>query len=60
MTTTLAVQICLRRQVFPASLEFLLTGAAIVLTTCVPCVSNGPRSPLVYAARRAAEAGRNS
>ena len=47
--TALAVQICLRRQVFPASLKFLSTGADIVLLTCVLCVSNGPRSPLVVA-----------
>jgi len=45
--TALAVQICLRRQVFPASLKFLSTGADIVLMTCVLCVSNGPRSPLI-------------
>ena len=45
--TALAVQICLRRQVFPAALKFLSTGADIVLMTCVLCVSNGPRSPLV-------------
>ncbi len=45
--TALAVQMCLRRQVFPASLKFLSTGADIVLLTCVLCVSNGPRSPLV-------------
>jgi hypothetical protein len=45
--TALAVQICLGRQVFPASLKFLSTGADIVLLTCVLCVSNGPRSPLV-------------
>jgi len=45
--TALAVQICLRRQVFPASLKYLSTGADIVLLTCVLCVSNGPRSPLV-------------
>jgi hypothetical protein len=45
--TALAVHTCLRRQVFPASLKFLSTGADIVLLTCVLCVSNGPRSPLV-------------
>ncbi|MFI5458243.1 MAG: hypothetical protein ACHRXM_22665 [Isosphaerales bacterium] len=45
--TALAVQICLRRQVFPASLKFLSTGADIALMTCVLCISNGPRSPLV-------------
>ena len=45
--TALAVHICLRRQVFPASLKLLSTGADIVLLTCVLCVSNGPRSPLV-------------
>jgi hypothetical protein len=45
--TALAVQICLRNQVFPASLKFLSTGADVVLMTCVLCVSNGPRSPLV-------------
>jgi len=45
--TALAVQICLHRQVFPASLKFLSTGADIVLMTCVLCISNGPRSPLV-------------
>ncbi len=45
--TALAVQLCLRRQVFPAALKFLSTGADIVLMTCVLCVSNGPRSPLI-------------
>jgi hypothetical protein len=43
----LAVHICLARQVFPASLKFFSTGADVVLLTCVLCVSNGPRSPLV-------------
>jgi hypothetical protein len=47
--TALAVQLCLGRRVFPASLKFLSTGADIVLLTCVLCVSNGPRSPLVVA-----------
>jgi hypothetical protein len=45
--TALAVQFCLRSQVFPASLKYLSTGADIALMTCVLCVSNGPRSPLV-------------
>jgi hypothetical protein len=45
--TALAVQLCLRRQVFPAALKFLSTGADVVLITCVLCVSNGRRSPLV-------------
>jgi hypothetical protein len=45
--TALAVQICLGRQFFPAALKFFSTGADIVLLTCVLCVSNGPRSPLV-------------
>src|SRR4051812_19116890 len=41
--TALAVQICLRRQVFPASLKFLSTAADLALMTCVLGVSNGPR-----------------
>jgi hypothetical protein len=45
--TALAVQIFLGRQVFPAGLKFLSTGADILLLTCILCVSNGPRSPLV-------------
>ncbi len=45
--TALAVLICLRRQVFPAALKFLSTGADIELLTCILFVANGPRSPLV-------------
>jgi hypothetical protein len=45
--TALAVQICLGGQFFPAALKFFSTGADMVLLTCVLCVSNGPRSPLV-------------
>jgi hypothetical protein len=45
--TALVVQICLRRQVFPASLKYLSTVADLVLLTCVLGVSNGPRSPLI-------------
>ncbi len=45
--TALAVHLCLAGRVFPASLKFLSTGADIVLLTCILCVSNGPRSPLV-------------
>jgi hypothetical protein len=45
--TALAVQICLRRPLFPDTLKYLSTGADIALMTCVLCVSNGPRSPLV-------------
>jgi hypothetical protein len=45
--TALSVHLCLRRQIFPASLKFLSTGADVALLTCVLCVSNGPRSPLV-------------
>ena len=45
--TALAVQLCLWRQVLPAALKYVATGADIVLLTCVLCVSNGPRSPLV-------------
>src|ERR1700720_2838791 len=33
--TALAVQICLGRRVFPASLKFLSTGADIVFLTCL-------------------------
>src|SRR5439155_10447052 len=43
----LVVQVCLRRQVFPASLKFISTAADLMLMTCVLGVSNGPRSPLV-------------
>jgi hypothetical protein len=45
--TALAVQICLGRQFFPGALKFFSTAADVVLLTCVLCVSNGPRSPLV-------------
>jgi hypothetical protein len=45
--TAVAVQICLSRQVFPAALKFLSTGADILLLTCILCVSNGPKSPLI-------------
>ena len=43
----LAVHMCLRSRLFPASLKFLTTSGDIVFMTCVLTVSNGPRSPLV-------------
>jgi hypothetical protein len=45
--TALGIQLCLRSQIFPATLKYLSTAADIVLMTCVLAVSNGPRSPLV-------------
>jgi hypothetical protein len=45
--TALVVHLCLRSQVFPASLKYLSTAADLALLTSVLAVSDGPRSPLV-------------
>jgi hypothetical protein len=43
----LALLLCLRRQVFPASLKFISTTCDIVLLTAVLLVADGPRGPLI-------------
>jgi hypothetical protein len=46
---SLAILLCLRRQVFPAALKFISTGADLVFLTSVLLIADGPRSPLVVA-----------
>lgn len=43
----LALLLCLRRQIFPASLKYISTACDIGLLTAVLVVADGPRSPLV-------------
>jgi hypothetical protein len=45
----LAILLCLRRQIFPASLKFLSTAGDLVLLTALLMVAEGPKSPLVIA-----------
>lgn len=45
----LAIQLCLRRQFFPAALKFISTGCDLLLLTCAITMAAGPRSPLVAA-----------
>jgi hypothetical protein len=44
---SLAVLLCLRRSVFPASLKFVSTSFDVVLLTSILSVADGARSPLV-------------
>jgi hypothetical protein len=43
----LGILLCLRRQIFPASLKFLSTGCDVVLLTAILTVADGPKSPLI-------------
>ena len=43
----LGILLCLRRQIFPASLKFISTGCDIVLLTAILTVAEGAKSPLV-------------
>lgn len=43
----LGVQLCLTRQIFPATLKYVSTGADLVLLTAILTLADGPRSPLV-------------
>jgi hypothetical protein len=45
----LGTLLCLRRQVFPAVLKYITTGADLLLLTGILMVADGPRSPLVIA-----------
>ena len=46
---SLAVMLCLRRQVFPAALKYCTTGCDLLLLTALAALAAGPHSPLVLA-----------
>jgi hypothetical protein len=43
----LGTLLCLRRQIFPAALKYVTTGADALLLTGILMVADGPRSPLI-------------
>jgi len=47
MMAAMAILICLRRQIFPASLKFISTACDLVLLTGMLTIVDGPRSALV-------------
>ncbi len=44
---SLAVMLCLRRQIFPATLKYCTTAADLLLLTALAALAAGPHSPLV-------------
>jgi hypothetical protein len=46
---SLAVMLCLRRQVFPAALKYCTTACDLLLLTALASLAAGPHSPLVLA-----------
>jgi hypothetical protein len=44
---SLAILLCLRRRIFPASLKFISTASDIILLTSLASIGSGPKSPLV-------------
>ena len=46
---SLAILMCLRRQILPAVLKFVSTGCDVVLLTALAIAGNGANSPLVFA-----------
>ena len=41
----LAVQLCLRRRIFPAALKYVSTAADLLLVSCLAALGSGPQSP---------------
>lgn len=46
---SLAVMLCLRRQIFPAALKYCTTACDLLLLTALASLAAGPHSPLVLA-----------
>ena len=44
---SLAILLCLRRQIFPAALKYVSTGCDLALLTALAAIDRGPNSPLV-------------
>lgn len=49
LLTALAIDFCLRNQIFPASTPFLTTGVDLALLTSVLSLGGGQQSPLIFA-----------